>query len=139
LEYEEARFGDRCAVDDDAFTVRQQGRQLADRPPAYRNVVRAARTVLRMLIDARTPSVIAVRAAMGIGAALIMPATLSVIANLFTGKERGKAIGIWAALAGVGIGLGPLTGGLLLERFDWSSIFMVNVPFAVAALLFGIR
>ena len=82
---------------------------------------------------------IAVRAAMGVGAALIMPATLSIIANLFTGKERRKAIGIWAALAAVGIGLGPLTGGLLLEWFDWSSVFMVNVPFAAAALLLGIR
>src|SRR3954451_6579272 len=82
---------------------------------------------------------IAVRAAMGIGAALIMPATLSIIANLFTGEERGKAIAVWAALAAVGIGLGPLTGGLLLEWFDWPSVFMVNVPFAAAALLLGIR
>ncbi|HET7855150.1 MAG TPA: MFS transporter [Gaiellaceae bacterium] len=83
--------------------------------------------------------VITVRAAMGIGAALIMPATLSIIANVFTGEERGKAIGIWAALAAVGIGLGPLAGGLLLEWFAWWSVFMVNVPFAVAALLLGIR
>src|SRR5262245_24374146 len=83
--------------------------------------------------------VIAVRAGMGVGAALIMPATLSIIANLFTGEERGKAIGIWAALAAIGIGLGPLAGGLLLEWFDWSSVFMVNVPFAAAALLLGIR
>jgi EmrB/QacA subfamily drug resistance transporter len=83
--------------------------------------------------------VIAVRAAMGIGAALIMPATLSIIANIFTGEERGKAIGIWAALAAVGIGLGPLAGGLLLEWFAWWSVFMVNVPFAVAALVLGIR
>ena len=67
----------------------------------------------------------------GRGRALIMPATLSIIANLFTGEERGKAIAIWAALAAVGIGLGPLAGGLLLEWFDWSSVFMVNVPFAV--------
>src|SRR5215204_2858468 len=83
--------------------------------------------------------VIAVRAAMGVGAALIMPATLSIIANLFTGKERAKAIAIWAALAAVGIGLGPLAGGLLLEWFDWWSIFLVNVPVAAAALLLGIR
>jgi EmrB/QacA subfamily drug resistance transporter len=83
--------------------------------------------------------VITVRAAMGIGAALIMPATLSIIANVFTGEERGKAIGIWAALAAVGIGLGPLAGGLLLEWFAWWSVFMVNVPFAVAALALGIR
>ncbi len=94
---------------------------------------------LGALIADSADHVIAVRAAMGVGAALIMPATLSIIANLFTGKERGKAIAIWAALAAVGIGLGPLTGGLLLEWFDWSSVFMVNVPFAAAALLLGIR
>ncbi len=94
---------------------------------------------LGALVADSADQVIAVRAAMGVGAALIMPATLSIIANVFTGEERGKAIAIWAALAAVGIGLGPLTGGLLLEWFDWSSVFMVNVPFAVAALLLGIR
>jgi EmrB/QacA subfamily drug resistance transporter len=91
-----------------------------------------------VLVDS-ADGVIAVRAAMGVGAALIMPATLSIIANLFTGEERGKAIAIWAALAAVGIGLGPLAGGLLLEWFEWWSIFLVNVPFAVVALLLGIR
>ncbi len=94
---------------------------------------------LAALLANSAGEVIAVRAGMGVGAALIMPATLSIIANVFTGEERGKAIAIWAALAAVGIGLGPLAGGLLLEYFDWSSIFMVNVPFALAALLLGIR
>ena len=94
---------------------------------------------LGALVADSADHVIAVRAAMGVGAALIMPATLSVIANLFTGEERGKAIGIWAALAAIGIGLGPLAGGLLLERFDWSSVFMINVPFAAVALLLGFR
>ncbi len=94
---------------------------------------------LGALVADSADQVIAVRAAMGIGAALIMPATLSIIANVFTGEERGKAIAIWAALAAVGIGLGPLAGGLLLEWFDWPSVFLVNVPFALAALLLGIR
>jgi EmrB/QacA subfamily drug resistance transporter len=94
---------------------------------------------LGALVADSADQVIAVRAAMGIGAALIMPATLSIIANVFSGEERGKAIAIWAALAAVGIGLGPLAGGLLLEWFDWWSIFLVNVPFAVAALLLGMR
>ena len=94
---------------------------------------------LGALIADSADQVIVVRAAMGVGAALIMPATLSIIANVFTGEERRKAIAVWAALAAVGIGLGPLTGGLLLEWFSWSSVFMVNVPFAVAALLLGIR
>ena len=83
--------------------------------------------------------VIAVRAVMGVGAALIMPATLSIIANVFPEEERGKAIGVWAALAALGIGLGPLAGGLLLEWFDWSSVFLINVPFAFLAVLLGIR
>ncbi len=94
---------------------------------------------LGALVADSADQVIAVRAAMGVGAALIMPATLSIIANVFTGEERGKAIGIWAALAAVGIGLGPLAGGLLLEWFEWWSVFLVNVPFAAAALLLGIR
>ncbi|HEY7732748.1 MAG TPA: MFS transporter [Gaiellaceae bacterium] len=94
---------------------------------------------LGALVVDSADGVIAVRAAMGIGAALIMPATLSIIANVFSGEERGKAIGIWAALAAVGIGLGPLAGGLLLEWFSWSSIFLVNVPFAAVALVLGIR
>jgi EmrB/QacA subfamily drug resistance transporter len=94
---------------------------------------------LGALVADSSGEVIAVRAAMGVGAALIMPATLSIIANVFPAEERGKAIGIWAALAAIGIGLGPLAGGLLLEWFDWSSVFLVNVPFALAALLLGIR
>lgn len=92
---------------------------------------------LGALVVDSSGEVIALRAVMGIGAALIMPATLSIIANVFTGEERGKAIGIWAALAAVGIGLGPLAGGVLLEWFDWSSVFLVNVPFAVLALALG--
>ncbi len=94
---------------------------------------------LGALVADSANQVIGVRALMGIGAALIMPATLSIIANVFTGEERGKAIAIWAALAAVGIGLGPLAGGLLLEWFAWPSVFLVNVPFAAVALLLGIR
>ena len=80
---------------------------------------------------------IAVRAAMGIGGALIMPATLSIISNVFPREERGKAIGIWAGMASMGIGLGPLFGGLLLEYFDWTSVFLLNVPVAVIAIAAG--
>src|ERR687890_536770 len=71
---------------------------------------------------------IVLRAVMGIGGAMIMPATLSVIVDVFPREERGKAIGIWSAIAGVGIGLGPFVGGLLLEWFSWSSVFWLNVP-----------
>jgi EmrB/QacA subfamily drug resistance transporter len=80
---------------------------------------------------------IAVRAVMGIGGAMIMPATLSIISNVFPREERAKAISIWAAMASIGVGLGPLFGGLLLEWFDWTSVFLLNVPVAGVALLIG--
>src|SRR6478736_5219518 len=74
---------------------------------------------------------IATRAFMGIGGAFIMPATLSIITNVFPARERGKAIGVWAATAGLAGVLGPLTGGFLLEHFYWGSIFLVNIPIVV--------
>ena len=77
------------------------------------------------------------RGVMGIGAALIMPATLSIITNVFPPEERGRAIGMWAAIAGVATALGPITGGFLVEHFYWGSIFLVNVPIVVVALLAG--
>jgi EmrB/QacA subfamily drug resistance transporter len=80
---------------------------------------------------------IVLRAAMGVGGAMIMPATLSVIIDVFPREERGKAIGIWSAIAGVGIGLGPFVGGLLLEWFSWSSVFWLNVPIVAVALVAG--
>ena len=82
---------------------------------------------------------IAARAVMGVGGALIMPATLSIITHVFPREERGKAIGIWAAIAGIGIGLGPLLGGVLIEYFSWSAIFLVNVPIVGIALIAGLR
>src|SRR5918995_1085869 len=78
---------------------------------------------------------IASRALMGIGGALIMPTTLSILTNVFPAEERPKAIGIWAAVAGLGVGLGPASGGWLLEQFDWTAVFLINVPIVVAALL----
>jgi EmrB/QacA subfamily drug resistance transporter len=80
---------------------------------------------------------ISARAVMGIGAALIMPATLSIITDVFPREERGRAIGIWAGVAGAGIGLGPIVGGFLLEYFSWGSVFLVNVPIVLVALIGG--
>src|SRR5918911_413610 len=94
---------------------------------------------LAVLAVESSGQLIAVRAVMGIGGALIMPATLSIISNVFPREERAKAIGIWAGLASVGIGLGPLAGGLLLEHFDWYSVFLVNVPVTLVAFLAGLR
>ncbi len=80
---------------------------------------------------------IATRAFMGIGGALIMPATLSIITNVFPRDERARAIGVWAGFAGVGGALGPLTGGFLVEHFYWGSVFLVNLPIVAFGLLTG--
>jgi len=80
---------------------------------------------------------IAARAAMGIGAALIMPATLSIITNIFPPTERGRAIGVWAGMAALGVVLGPVVGGWLLEHFWWGSVFLINLPVVALALLAG--
>jgi MFS family permease len=74
------------------------------------------------------------RGAMGIGGACAMPATLSILGNVFDEQERGRAIAIWSGIAGIASAAGPIAGGLLLARFWWGSIFLVNVPLAVIAI-----
>jgi EmrB/QacA subfamily drug resistance transporter len=81
-------------------------------------------------------ALIAARAVMGIGAALIFPATLSLLTNVFTERrERARAIGLWGATAGVGIAAGPIVGGWLLERYAWPSVFFALAPIAALAAL----
>jgi EmrB/QacA subfamily drug resistance transporter len=80
---------------------------------------------------------IAWRAVMGIGASAIMPTTLSIITNIFPKDERPKAIAIWAAMAGMGIAIGPVSGGFLIEHFDWSAVFLVNLPIVAFGLIAG--
>jgi EmrB/QacA subfamily drug resistance transporter len=82
-------------------------------------------------------ALIASRALMGVGAAFIMPSTLSILTNVFPPSERGRAIGAWTAVAGLGIAIGPLSGGWLIEHWNWSAVFLVNLPIVVAALAFG--
>ncbi len=77
---------------------------------------------------------ILIRGVMGLGGALLMPATLSLITNLFSEKKRPRAIATWAAVSGVGMVLGPIGGGLLLESFNWNAIFMVNLPIVAVGL-----
>lgn len=85
---------------------------------------------------ANTPlQLIIARGVMGIGGAAIMPSTLSIITNVFPPRERAKAIGIWAAFAGIGVAIGPLTGGFLLEHFWWGSIFLVNTPIVIFGII----
>jgi EmrB/QacA subfamily drug resistance transporter len=81
---------------------------------------------------------IAARAVMGIGGAMIMPSTLSILINVFPQEERGRAVAAWAGIMGLGIGLGPITGGFLIEHFDWPAVFLINVPVALTALVLGV-
>ncbi|MBH5334538.1 MFS transporter [Streptomyces pactum] len=75
------------------------------------------------------------RAVMGLGAAFVMPATLAILVNVFERDEQAKAIGIWVAAVGLAIAIGPITGGLLLEHFWWGSVFFVNVPVVLVAVV----
>lgn len=74
------------------------------------------------------------RAFQGVGAAFMMPATLSIITQAFPPEERGKAIGTWAGASAVALALGPVLGGFMVEHISWQSIFLINVPIAVAAV-----
>jgi EmrB/QacA subfamily drug resistance transporter len=83
---------------------------------------------------------IAARSVMGMGAAMVFPSTLSLISNAFTERrERALAIGLWGAITGVAIALGPIIGGWLLEAFDWRSIFFAMAPLAALAGIMGAR
>jgi EmrB/QacA subfamily drug resistance transporter len=74
------------------------------------------------------------RGAMGFGGALLMPATLSLITNLFAEEERPRAIATWAAVSGLGMVIGPIVGGALLDAFTWNSVFLVNLPLAAVGI-----
>jgi EmrB/QacA subfamily drug resistance transporter len=86
-------------------------------------------TTGEMLIGARTVQ--------GVGAALMLPATLSIISATFPPHQRGMAIGIWAGVSAMALAIGPLIGGLITEHIDWSWIFFVNVPIGVAGVVVG--
>ncbi|GAA2600840.1 MFS transporter [Winogradskya consettensis] len=93
---------------------------------------------LASLISAysQTPGqLIGARALMGLGAAAVMPATLSIIANVFEPHERGRAIGVWAGAVGLAVAIGPVIGGLLLENFWWGSVFLINVPVVIVGIV----
>jgi DHA2 family multidrug resistance protein-like MFS transporter len=89
-------------------------------------------------LSGSTHVLIVARCLMGVAAALIFPATLAILANTFTdARERAAAVGVWTGITGLGVALGPVTGGLLLEHFSWGSVFFATIPVAVLALALG--
>ena len=82
--------------------------------------------------------VIGARALMGLGAALVMPATLSVIVVVFPPEERGKAVGVWVGMAGIGAPIGLLVGGWAVENFDWRAVFWINPPIIALAMALSV-
>ena len=77
---------------------------------------------------------IAARVVQGVGAALMNPATLSIITATFPPRQRGMAIGIWAGVSAMALAIGPLVGGILTEKINWSWIFYINVPIGVVGI-----
>lgn len=86
-------------------------------------------------MSSSTSSLIAFRALQGVGAALVMPATLSILTDVFPREERAKAIGIWTAAGGLGVGFGPALGGYVVDQFDWAAVFWLHLP--VVAITLG--
>lgn len=92
-----------------------------------------------VLFAGTTAHVIAIRAFLGIGGAMIMPTTLSLLRVMFTDpRERATALSIWAGVSGIGGAIGPLLGGFLLQHFSWHSAFLVNVPLMLVGVVAGI-
>jgi EmrB/QacA subfamily drug resistance transporter len=86
-------------------------------------------------LAANSEMLIASRAVQGVGAALMMPATLSIVTHAFPASERGKAIGTWAGVSALALSIGPVVGGFLTEHVGWQAIFFINLPVAVGAVL----
>jgi EmrB/QacA subfamily drug resistance transporter len=116
------------------------GDRLGRRRVLQAGLVLFALTSVAAALSRSTGELIAARAAMGAAAALIYPATLALLTSVFTGtRERATAIGIWSGVSGLAVAIGPVSGGLLLRHFSWSSVFYINVPIVIIAVLAGLR
>lgn len=90
---------------------------------------------LAAALTATPPALIAARGLMGVGGAFLMPATLAILVQVFEADERPRAIAIWGGVSALGVSAGPVLGGLLVDRFWWGSVFLVNVPVVVVAFI----
>ena len=82
-----------------------------------------------------TEQLVGFRAVQGLGSALLLPGSLSILTATFHGKERGTAIGVWAAMSGLAVAVGPLVGGYIVENYSWETIFFINVPVGILGFL----
>jgi EmrB/QacA subfamily drug resistance transporter len=120
------------------LTMGYLGDRLGRKPTLMVGLAIFALFSLGAALSSSTGMLIAMRALMGIGAAIIMPATLSILTATFREpKERAQAIALWAAVFSLGMGIGPLVGGWLLDNFHWSSVFYINIPVALIGLVGG--
>jgi len=120
------------------LTMGYLGDRLGRKPTLMVGLVFFALFSLGAALSGSTGMLIAMRAMMGIGAAIILPATLSILTATFREpRERAQAIALWAAVFALGMGIGPLVGGWLLDSFHWSSVFYINIPVALIGLIGG--
>jgi len=120
------------------LTMGYIGDRLGRKPVLMAGLVIFAAFSLGAALSNSTGMLIGMRALMGIGAAIIMPATLSILTATFRDpKERAQAIALWAATFALGMGIGPLIGGWLLENFSWHSVFYINIPVIAVGLIGG--
>ena len=98
-------------------------------------VVFGVASVIATFLVSTPGQLIATRALMGLGGALVMPATLSILTNVFPREERAKAVAMWAGISGAGTALGPVLSGFLLEHYSWASVFALNIPFIAIAIV----
>jgi MFS family permease len=118
------------------LTIGYLGDRYGRKPALMAGLVVFALFSLGAALSSSTGMLIAMRALMGIGAATILPATLSILTATFREpRERAQAIAFWAAVFSLGMGIGPLVGGWLLDNFHWSSVFYINIPIVVIGLI----